>query len=134
MKKTFLLLLILLGMNSIQQAQVVIDTNGAILTLEKTEVGFGTVEKGSDRDRLVKFTNTGKANLVIDTCLGSCGCTTPLCPQGIAIKPGETKELKISYDTERLGAFTKTVTIRSNASNGSNIILYVKGTIIPKKE
>ncbi len=100
-------------MTSSQQAQILSDTNGAVLTLEKSELDFGTIEEGSNKIRCVKFTNTGKSNLLIDTCLGSCGCTAPRCPQNIAIGLGETRELKISCDTSRLGYFNKTVTIRS---------------------
>lgn len=132
MKKIFLGFLFLIGCVAITNAQSGNATKEPILTLEKTEVNYDTIEQGSNRIRKVKFTNTGDANLVIDTCVGSCGCTTPACPQGVAIKPGETRELEISYDTERLGSFTKTVTIRSNASNGSNIIITIRGTVLPK--
>lgn len=100
-------------MTSSQQAQILSDTNGAVLTLEKSELDFGTIEEGSNKIRCVTFTYTGKSNLVIDTCLGSCGCTATRCPQNIAIGLGETRELKISCDTSRLGSFNKTVTIRS---------------------
>lgn len=133
MKKLILGIFLLAGTAMNINAQEGKVSKEPILTLEKTEVNYDTIEQGSDRIRRVKFTNTGEANLVIDTCLGSCGCTTPACPQGVAIKPGETKELEISYDTERLGSFTKTVTIRSNASNGSNIIITIRGTVVPKK-
>ena len=44
-------------MTSSQQAQILSDTNGAVLTLEKSELDFGTIEEGSNKIRCVKFSN-----------------------------------------------------------------------------
>ena len=46
--------------------------------------------------------------------------------------PGESGELNIVYDTKRLGVFTKTVTVTSNAEGG-NKILKIKGNIVASK-
>ncbi len=112
--------------------QAPIDSNGAVLTLITKEVNYGTIKQNSDRFRTVQFTNSGKANLIIDTCLGSCGCTTPKCPQNMVIKPGEIQEFKVEYKTERLGKFNKTVTIRSNSTTG-DVVINVKGEVLPEE-
>lgn len=73
------------------------------------------------------FTNTGNAPLVISSATGSCGCTVPTYPKE-PIMPGQKGVIKVHYDTNRLGAFNKTVTIVSNAPSGSDI-LRITGTV-----
>jgi hypothetical protein len=41
---------------------------------------------------------------------------------------GETAILKVHYDTKRVGAFTKTVTIESNAKSSPKVVT-IKGTV-----
>ena len=60
------------------------------------------------------FTNTGKEPLIIEKAKGSCGCTVPEWPKE-PIAPGETAVIKINYDEKRVGPYTKSITITSNA-------------------
>ena len=114
-----------------QAEQTPVDPNGPVITFETEEVDFGTIEQGSDPFRVVKFTNTGKKPLLITSCKGSCGCTVPDCNTSKPYMPGETGELKVRYDTQRVGKISKTVTVKSNANNGT-IYLKVVGTILAK--
>jgi hypothetical protein len=43
--------------------------------------------------------------------------------------PGETAEIGVRYATDRVGAFSKTVTVTSNASEAS-IVLKIKGKVL----
>ena len=71
--------------------------------------------------------------MIISNARGSCGCTVPQWPKE-PIKPGETGIIKTTYDTKRIGAFTKTVTITSNAKTAEKV-LTIKGIIEgPPKE
>ncbi|MEM5566016.1 DUF1573 domain-containing protein [Psychroserpens sp. AS72] len=98
----------------------------------KTEVvDYGTITQNSDGTRVFTFTNTGDAPLLITNVKASCGCTVPTYSKA-PILPGESGELNIKYDTKRLGNFTKTVTVTSNAEGG-NKILKIKGNIIAAK-
>lgn len=108
-------------------APVEVDPNGPVIKFDTTVVDFGTIEQKSDPFRVVMFTNTGKKPLHINNCKGSCGCTVPQCPT-TPIMPGEQGELKVRYDTNRVGRISKTVTVKSNANNGT-ITLKVVGTI-----
>ena len=47
-------------------------------------------------------------------------CTVPQWPRE-EIAPGETGEIKVRYDTKRIGMINKTVTIQSNAMNADDI-------------
>lgn len=113
-------------------AAAVENPNGPILTFEDEVVDYGTIEQGADGVREFKFTNTGKAPLIISNAQGSCGCTVPTWPKE-PIKPGESSVIKVKYDTKRLGAINKTVTITSNAGGDASKVLRIKGTIIAPK-
>ncbi len=112
----------------------------AILTFESDVVDYGTIDQGSEPLRLAKFTNTGTEPLIISGAKGSCGCTVPNWPKD-PIMPGETSQIEIRYDTKRVGAINKTVTVTSNDSVGKHTIRVI-GTInavaqeegVPEKE
>ncbi|MCB9342201.1 MAG: DUF1573 domain-containing protein [Saprospiraceae bacterium] len=103
-------------------------TNGPVMTFQTTTIDYGKIEKGSDKVRKFNFTNTGNEPLIIKTAKGSCGCTVPTYPQE-PIMPGETKTIDVSYDTNRPGVFTKTVTLTTNETPESHT-LTIKGEVI----
>jgi hypothetical protein len=95
----------------------------------KTEViDYGTIEKGSDGVRVFEFTNTGDAPLIISSVRSTCGCTVPKKPEA-PIMPGETGEIEVKYDTNRVSPIRKTITVISNADRPT-IALKIKGTVI----
>ena len=95
----------------------------------KTEViDYGTIEKGSNGVRVFEFTNTGEAPLLITKVSSSCGCTVPKKPKG-PIMPGETGEIEVKYDTNRVNPIRKTITVISNADR-PKVALKIKGTVI----
>ena len=60
----------------------------------------------------------------------TCGCTVPTYPKQ-AILPGESASIDIKYATNRVGTFSKSITVISNADNGQKK-LRIKGTVIAK--
>jgi hypothetical protein len=105
---------------------------GAQMEFEETTVDYGTIEQGSDPYRIFTFTNTGNAPLVITNAKGSCGCTVPTYPKQ-PIPPAQSGEIKVRYDTNRVGPFTKRVTLTTNAGE-EPIVLTIKGKVNPKPE
>lgn len=94
----------------------------------KTEtVDYGEIAKGSDGVRVFEFTNTGNAPLVISKVSSSCGCTIPKKPEK-PIMPGQTGEIQVKYDTNRVGPIRKAITVISNADTPT-MILKIKGTV-----
>ncbi|RME97638.1 MAG: DUF1573 domain-containing protein [Bacteroidetes bacterium] len=145
MKRIFLFFVLAVGFNLALSAQVeaveaadqaVEDTQealeGAKMEFEKTTIDYGTIEQGSDPYRIFTFTNTGNAPLVITNAKGSCGCTVPTYPKE-PIPPAQSGEIKVRYDTNRVGPFTKRVTLTTNASD-EPIVLTIKGKVEPKAE
>jgi hypothetical protein len=125
MKKFFLLataFTLSLGLSA-QEA----DANAAEISFETETIDYGTIDKGADGQREFVFTNTGKEPLIISNCKGSCGCTVPVWPKQ-PIAPGETASIKVKYDTKRVGQFTKTVTVSSNAKSPTKT-LRIRGVV-----
>jgi hypothetical protein len=104
-------------------------TSGPVMSFDKeiTTIDYGTIEKGADPIRKFKFTNTGNEPLIIKAAKGSCGCTVPTYPQE-PIMPGESANIDVRYDTQRVGMFTKTVTLTTNETNDTHT-LTIKGDV-----
>lgn len=129
---TLLILILSVGLFNATSNKVESKTGKvAIISFETEVIDYGTIEQHSDGVRLFAFTNEGDAPLLITNVKTSCGCTVPSYSKE-PILPGKSGELKIKYDTKRLGAFTKTITVTSNAEGG-NKILKIKGNIIATK-
>lgn len=91
-------------------------------------IDYGTVAQNSDGVKEFTFVNNGTAPLVIKSASGSCGCTVPTYSKE-PIMPGLSGSIKVSYDTSRIGAFQKTVTITTNASEEKKV-LTIKGNVL----
>ena len=91
-------------------------------------IDYGTIEKGADGVRTFEFTNTGDAPLIITKVSSSCGCTVPKKPDA-PILPGDTGEIQVKYDTNRVMPIRKTITVLSN-SDTPTIALKIKGEVI----
>lgn len=106
-------------------------TKAAIINFETEIIDYGTVIQHSDGAKTFWFTNTGEAPLLITDVKTTCGCTVPSYSKA-PILPGESGEIEIKYSTARLGAFTKSITVISNAEGG-NKILKIKGNVVASK-
>jgi hypothetical protein len=89
---------------------------------------YGELEQGDPGVRFFKFKNTGAAPLIISNAKGSCGCTVPSYPKE-PIMPGGVSFIKVKYDTNRKGGFTKYVTLTTNSTSESTTRLKVTGNV-----
>ncbi|MCF6131062.1 DUF1573 domain-containing protein [Flavobacterium wongokense] len=104
--------------------------DGAGMVFENETIDYGTIPHNADGKREFVFTNNGNKPLTIESTQGSCGCTVPSKPEG-AIAPGAKGVIGVKYATDRVGAFTKTVTVKSNAVGQETKVLTIKGTVLP---
>jgi hypothetical protein len=125
MKKIFSIVALLTLVLSVSFAQ-----KGPIATFTTTEVDYGTIEKGANPLRVFEFKNTGKEPLIIKNAKGSCGCTVPTYPKE-PIMPGQSSKIEVRYDTQRVGPFTKTITLTTNEANETRVLI-IKGDIKPE--
>ena len=103
---------------------------GAGMVFENETIDYGTIQHNADGKREFVFVNNGNKPLTIESTQGSCGCTVPSKPEG-AIAPGAKGVIGVKYATDRVGAFTKTVTVKSNATGQETKVLTIKGTVLP---
>ncbi len=101
-----------------------------VMSFEKAEHDFGTIEQGTPQETVFMFTNTGNAPLIITDAKSSCGCTVPNPPKD-PIAPGETGELKVNFNGSGQNQVTKTITVTANTEKGSEI-LRIKAFVNPK--
>ena len=131
MKKIIFLLFIgiaSLSVNGQTQEEIKKDFTGPVFEFENEVIDYGDIAVNSDGNRVFKFKNIGKSPLIISNVKGSCGCTVPTKPEE-PIMPGETGEIKVKYATNRVGPFSKTVTITSNAYEPT-VVLKIKGRVL----
>ena len=103
---------------------------GAQINFKSETIDYGTIEKNSDGVRNFVFTNTGNTPLIITSAQGSCGCTVPTYPRE-PIAPGAKGTISVKYSTDRVGAFSKTVTLTTNSAS-ANTVLTIKGNVLPE--
>ena len=108
------------------------------IEFESKVIDYGTIAHNSDGSREFKFTNTGDDPLIIKSAKGSCGCTVPSFKKEDGSSewaPGESGEIKVKYATNRIGKFTKTITLSTNLPDKRPVILTVKGEVLaPEKD
>ena len=121
-------LLMILSFSSIAQNN---DPNAPIMKFVEETHEFGNLKEGPVAQYDFEFKNIGRSPLVIQTCSASCGCTTPEWTKS-PVMPGQKGKITVKYNTQgRVGTFTKTVYIASNAkSDKERYEIYIKGNVI----
>jgi uncharacterized cupredoxin-like copper-binding protein len=102
-----------------------------VMSFDKSEHDFGTIDQGTPVETTFTFTNTGNAPLIITDARSSCGCTVPDYPKDTPIAPGETGELLVKFNGSGANQVTKTVTVTANTEKGSEVLM-IKAFVTPK--
>lgn len=89
---------------------------------------FGNIPQGIPAVATFEFVNNGKEALIITDVQKTCGCTNTEWPQE-PVLPGQKGVIKATYNAANEGAFTKSITVNSNASSPS-VKLTFKGTVV----
>ncbi len=88
---------------------------------------FGTIKSGDQAFFYFVFTNSGNAPLVISNVRSSCGCTVPQWPR-VPVLAGKSDSIRVEYNTRIKGAFNKSITVFSNATD-AGVPLIIKGNV-----
>jgi hypothetical protein len=103
------------------------------ITFEETTFDFGEVTEGETVEHVYRFTNTGKAPLLIGGARSTCGCTVPEWPEE-PILPGESGEITVRFNTNnKRNKQTKPITIVAN-TYPANERIYLTGFVRPAEE
>ncbi len=124
-----LVLLSCLSLTSYAQNSLENDLAG-VFQFEEETINYGTINQNDNGIRVFKFKNTGKSPIVISKIKTSCGCTVPTYSKE-PILPGATGTIEVKYATNRLGKFSKSLTIHSNADQPQKRI-QIKGNVVKK--
>ncbi|MCH2480511.1 MAG: DUF1573 domain-containing protein [Flavobacteriales bacterium] len=107
----------------IAQNQISKDRKYAEITFDRIFHDFGNVNEGEMAKTVFTFTNTSENDLYIVDARGSCGCTVPKYPKNVAIKPGETGEIEVNFDTTgRPNLQQKMIKVSANTSTGGEML------------
>jgi len=120
-----LLLPLLLG-SSLPPGQ----SNGPRIHFEQEVYDYGTIAYGSDGRCSFTFTNTGDAPLIIHQFQSSCGCLVPYWDRE-PVAPGASGNVRLLYDTRRVGPFRKSATLTTNDPERPQIVLSIRGEVLP---
>ena len=111
----------------VNEAVKMVAPSGAKATWAKEAHDFGEIKLKVPVSVEFTFTNTGDAPLIIKEVVTSCGCTASDYAKE-PILPGKSSTIKVSYNAANPGAFTKTITVKSNDVTESKI-LTIKGMV-----
>lgn len=130
MKRIFIILAVAILGTSVMSAQHA----KANLNFTETIFDFGEIEESKGKvEHIFSFKNTGGQPMVLHNVKASCGCTTPEWTK-TPIPPGGSGEVKATFDPRnRPGNFNKTITVQSNAQNGT-VVLRITGKVLPREK
>lgn len=91
---------------------------------------FGKIEQNKHAITTFIIKSTGTDTLVLVSANASCGCTSTILDNK-KLAPGQETRLKVDFDAHNKaeGPMVKTVTVISNAVNGAQKTLQIRGTI-----
>ncbi|CAM3361779.1 DUF1573 domain-containing protein [Flavobacterium longum] len=91
-------------------------------------IEVGEIQQNQPKNIEFEFTNTGKTDIVITNVRPTCGCTVADYTK-TPIKPGEKGKVNATFNAAVKGAFTKTITVTTNAEETPKSLTF-KGTVI----
>jgi len=103
-----------------------------VIKMNTEKHDFGKILQGKPVDYYFEITNKSDKPVVVESAIGSCGCTTPEKPTE-PIAPGATAKLKVQYNAAAGGHFDKTVTIKL-AGVESPKVIGITGEVLPQAE
>ena len=82
-----------------------------VIKFKETAYDFGKIKQGTPVTHDFDFTNISSSPVIIESAVPSCGCTTPVKPEG-AIGKGKDDKIKAGFNAANVGPFNKTITIK----------------------
>ena len=93
-----------------------------VISFEEAEHDFGTIKNGTPVETKFKYTNTGKAPLVVSNIKSTCGCTVPQDWSKEPLAPGESAEFTVKFNGKGKNQISKTITLTTNTEKGKEMV------------
>ena len=111
-----------------KSVETAIEAAASAVTWKSESIDLGEIPQNKPKNIEFEFKNTGKATVIITDVKAACGCTATEYTK-TPVKPGETAKVVATYNAAAKGAFTKTVTVTTNAETTPKVLSF-KGTVI----
>ncbi len=108
-------------------ASAMVRTAQAVAWKNET-IDLGNIAQGTPKSVDFEFKNTGKTDVIITNVKASCGCTATDYTK-TPVKSGQSGKVTATYNAANKGAFTKTITVTTNADQTPQT-LTIKGTVV----
>jgi len=82
-----------------------------VIKFKELTYDFGKIKQGSPVTHNFVFTNISNSPVIIESAVPSCGCTTPVKPEG-AIPQGKDDKIQAGFNAANVGPFNKSITIK----------------------
>jgi len=90
---------------------------------------FGKIKQNVPVNHDFNFTNISSGPIVIESAVASCGCTTPVKPEG-AVPKGKQSKINAGFNAANPGPFNKTITVKV-AGVDAPVQLRITGEVVP---
>ena len=90
---------------------------------------FGKIKQNVPVNHDFMFTNVSSNPIVIESAIASCGCTTPVKPEG-AVPKGKESKINAGFNAANPGPFNKTITVKV-AGIDAPVQLRITGEVVP---
>ncbi len=100
----------------------------SVILFNTTVYDFGNIPYNSEAKYEFIFKNISKESIALTNVRASCGCTSPEWSKE-PIKKRNKGKVTITYDTRRVGNFSKSIYVYTNKSD-QPVLLRVKGTVL----
>ncbi len=105
-----------------------ITISNSVIAWKSETIDLGEIPQGTPKAMDFEFKNTGKKSVLITNVQGSCGCTATDYTK-TEIATGKSGKVTATFNAANKGAFTKTVTVTTNAEAAPKVLTF-KGTVI----
>jgi hypothetical protein len=99
-----------------------------VIKFNETVYDFGKIKQGVPVYHDFMFTNISANPIVIESAVPSCGCTTPVKPEG-AVPKGKENKIVAGFNAANPGPFNKSITVKV-AGIDVPVQLIIKGEVV----
>ena len=104
------------------------ETPASAILWKSESIDLGEIPVSKPKQIVYEFKNTGNTAVIITNVTGSCGCTATDYTK-TPVQPGATAKVTATFNAAVKGAFSKTVTVTTNAETTPKVLSF-KGTVI----